>query len=252
VIPDSPADRDSAPLAHLEVLNNHVRAESRVYERHRNRQDWRTFDPDRASSEFAPAFEIVENISESRWGPRASARRVWPRTPLEVITYVRAGRLQRTGPSEADTVLLAGDFAHEIVEPGDAYVEANQSETHFADVIRILLRLEDPNLERTRQRERFSEAQRKGQLFLVASPAGDGGSLRVVRDARIFSSLLYPGRHVAHEVEPHRAVWVHVVHGAVSLGAAVLRKGDGVGVTAGAVSITAREHSEVLLVDVAC
>ena len=226
-----------------------IYADARRYKRHRNRQDWLTFDPDRPVGPDSP-FEILENVSERYWAPQAAARSTWPKIPVEVITYVRAGRLVRTGSSEEERVLLAGDFEWEIVAPGGPCLETNPSKTHFAHVFRISLRLHRSYLERGRQRTHFSEAQRKGRVFLVGSPDGENDSLRVVRDARIFSTLLYPGRHVAHEVQPQRAVWVHIVHGAVSLGSVVLRKGDGVGVTAGAVSITAREHSEVLLIDV--
>jgi hypothetical protein len=243
-VPEPAPDTSVEPA--IEVLQSNARR----YERHRNRQDWLTFDPERPASARDGGFEILENIAESHWGPQATARSVEPQAPIEVVTYVRAGRLVRTDSSGARRELHAGEFEREAIAAGGSqYVEANPSGTHFAHLFRISLRLDRPHLERTHECKRFSEAERKGRMFVVASPGGENGSLRLVQDVRIVSSLLYPGRHVAHELHPRRAAWVHVVHGAVSLGPLVLRKGDGAGVTAGAVSVTAREHSEILLID---
>jgi redox-sensitive bicupin YhaK (pirin superfamily) len=56
---------------------------------------------------------------------------------------------------------------------------------------------------------------------------------------------------VVHELSPGRSAWLHVVQGEVTLGDDVLGTGDGAGVTAErAVSLTAREETEILLLDV--
>jgi redox-sensitive bicupin YhaK (pirin superfamily) len=52
------------------------------------------------------------------------------------------------------------------------------------------------------------------------------------------------------ELAPGRCAWLHIVQGEVTLGDFVLGTGDGAGVTAEpAVSLTAREESEILLID---
>lgn len=233
--------------------HNPIRADARCYTRHRNREDWKTFEPDHAAGRADSAFAIVDEIVERYWGPQAATRTICPPSPVEVITYVRSGRLLVADSQDEDRILCAGEFEREIIAPGrpcSPCRQANPSDTHYAHVFQISLRLDQPDLEPARRREHFSEAHRKGRVLLVASPDGVGESLRLESDVRIFSTLLYPGRHVVHEVPPQRAVWVHVVHGALSLGDGVLHKGDGVGVTTGTVSLTAREHSEILLIDV--
>ncbi len=78
------------------------------------------------------------------------------------------------------------------------------------------------------------------------------GSLRIHQDALICSALLDSGQHVVHELSRRRCAWLHVVRGEVTLGDVVLTTGDGAGVTADrAVSLTAREETEILLVDLA-
>ena len=67
----------------------------------------------------------------------------------------------------------------------------------------------------------------------------------------LYSAILSPGHHVVHELAPGRCAWLHVVHGEVTLDDLVLASGDGVGLAdERAVSLTAREASEILLVDV--
>jgi len=68
----------------------------------------------------------------------------------------------------------------------------------------------------------------------------------------MYSALLDPGQHIVHELAAERAAWLHLVQGEVTLGDLVLTSGDGAGVTTErAVSLTAREDSEILMFDVA-
>jgi hypothetical protein len=62
--------------------------------------------------------------------------------------------------------------------------------------------------------------------------------------------MLDAGQHVIHELSQGRRAWLHLVQGEVTLGDTVLTTGDGAGVAAEpAVSLTAREETEILLVD---
>ena len=62
--------------------------------------------------------------------------------------------------------------------------------------------------------------------------------------------MLSPGKHVVHELHEGRSAWLHLVAGEITLGDVVLSSGDGAGLTAEhAVSLTAREETEILLLD---
>jgi redox-sensitive bicupin YhaK (pirin superfamily) len=62
--------------------------------------------------------------------------------------------------------------------------------------------------------------------------------------------MLDPGQHVVHELSQGRRAWLHLVRGEVDLGDIILTTGDGAGFTAErAVSLTAREETEILLLD---
>jgi hypothetical protein len=133
---------------------------------------------------------------------------------------------------------------------GLRHSETNASRTDWAHVFQIGLRPWEAGIDSSHEQKRFSAAQRRGGLCVVASPDARKGSLRIHQDALMYSALLDPGQHVVHELSQGRRAWLHLVHGEVILGDVVLTAGDGAGFTGErAVSLTAREDAEILLVD---
>jgi len=224
------------------------RANNRLYERTQNRERWLTFDPE--APDGVVGFGGLQSLDELRWGPQASTRFSASRLPAEVITYVRAGRLIRRDADERSSVLDAGSF--ERVRPGPDLVcrELNPSNTHFVHVFRISLGCSLDVAADEPECLRFSEGERKQRMLLVASQGGGPGTLNLGQDASVFSMLLYPGQRTARTLRPGRSAWLHVVHGSVSLGDLILDHGDGIGIGSGVLSVAAREHSELLIVEV--
>ena len=102
------------------------------------------------------------------------------------------------------------------------------------------------------ERKYYPYADRHGKLRLIASPDGSAASLRLQKDVRIYSSVLDPGHHVVHALNPGRGAWLHVVAGGIRLIDHSLEAGDGASLDDElAVSFTAREASEILLFDLA-
>jgi redox-sensitive bicupin YhaK (pirin superfamily) len=195
-------------------------------------------------------FGALRRLEEDRLPPGATLPVRHPRG-VEIVTYVCEGALGFEDPTGRVGFIRAGEFQHMTTGPGVRYRVKNGSQSDWARVIRIWLGpTEGESAPRTEQK-RFTAADRRGQLLVVASPDARGGSLRVDQDALVCSALLDPGRHVIHELGPGRSAWIHVHAGAVAVGELVLTAGDGVGVTdARAVSITARRSAAILLVDV--
>jgi redox-sensitive bicupin YhaK (pirin superfamily) len=62
--------------------------------------------------------------------------------------------------------------------------------------------------------------------------------------------MLESGRHVVHELLPQHSAWLHVIEGEITLGDVLLTSGDGAAVMGErAVSLTATEDTEILLLD---
>ena len=225
------------------------RGGERHYDRSSKREVWLTFNRQDPTDPLADGFGALEILNETRLSPGAGV----PRHPLqdaEIITYVRAGALAFEDSRGQSGVIPAGEF--QCVSAGRAlrYRDTNASRSDAAHILQILLYPTQMELEPSREQKRFSTAQRRGVLCLVASPDGRGQSLRIRQDTLIYSSLLDPGQHVVHQLSPARRAWLHVVEGEAALGEDVLTTGDGAGIQAErAVSVTAREVSEILLLD---
>ncbi len=226
------------------------RAKDRHHSRRHKRDLWFTFYPQDRTDPLADGFGALATLNEG-WLPPGASVPFHPDRDAEIITFVIEGSLaQKDSMSCCSGVIHAGEFQRMSTGRGSRHTERNESRTDWAHVFRISLHTTEAGLEPSPKQKRFSTAERQGVLCVVASPDGRKGSLRIRQDALIYSAILDPGQHLIQELSPRRRAWLHVVHGEVTLGDGALAAGDGVGLTAErAVSFTAREESEVLLLD---
>jgi redox-sensitive bicupin YhaK (pirin superfamily) len=228
-----------------------LRAKERHYERHREQEVWLTFYPRDRAHARADHFGPLEGLSERRLPPGAIASRTPHHHDAEIVTYVREGALAYEDAPGCSGVIRAGEFQGTTAGRGIRRREKNASRSDWARVFQLLLAPSGPRLEPGHEQKRFSAAQRRGGLCVVASGDARRGSLRIHQDALICSALLDPGQHVVHELSQGRIAWLHLVEGEVTMGDIVLTTGDGAGITAErAVSLTAQSETELLLLDV--
>jgi quercetin 2,3-dioxygenase len=226
------------------------RAKDRYHERRRKRDVWLTFNPEDRADPLADGFGPLTYLNEDRLPPGAAVPRRPPQD-AEIITYVREGALAYEDSMGRSIVTQAGEFQRMTAGRGIRHSETNASRTDSAHVFRVWLRPSKAGREPGFEQKRFSTAQRRDGLCVVASPDARRGSLQIHQDALVYSGMLHEGQHVIHELSPGRSAWLHVVEGEVTLGDLVLTTGDGAGVSAErAVSLTAREETELLLIDV--
>lgn len=166
----------------------------------------------------------------------------------EVVTFVREGALAYEDSSGRLDIIHAGEFSRITGARTLLSRETNASRTVWAHVFQIGLGRLGPTREPNREQRRFSAAERRGKLCLIASQDGREGALRIHRDALVYSTIVSRGRRVVHALQPGRYASLHVVAGELKLGDIVVTTGEGVAIEAErAVSFTASEDSEVLL-----
>ena len=224
-------------------------ANQRHHDRRRKRDVFCTFYPGNDAETLADGFEALEFLDEDRLPPGARIPRLRDRD-AEIVTYVHEGALTHEDSMGGSGVVQTGEFQRRATGCGISHRERNASRTNSAHVFQIWLRPSEVGFNPGQEQKRFSAAERRGGLCIVASPDARRGSLRVHQDALLYSAMLDRGQHVVHELSEGRRAWLHLVQGEVTLGDLVLRTGDGAGVTAErAVSLTAQEDAEILLVD---
>jgi redox-sensitive bicupin YhaK (pirin superfamily) len=225
------------------------RANERHHVRRHKQELWLTFNAQDRTDPLADGFGALEILNEDRLPPGAGGP-LHPHHDAEIVTYVFEGALAHEDLIGRSGVIHAGEFQRMTAGRGIRHSETNASRTDWAHVFQIWLHPSEAGLEPSHEHKRFCAAERRGILCIVASPDGRRGSLRIHQDALIYSAMLDPGQHLVHELSRWRSAWLHVVRGEVTLGDVVLTTGDGAGITADrAVSITAREDTEILLLD---
>jgi redox-sensitive bicupin YhaK (pirin superfamily) len=223
------------------------RAEERHHDLSHKHEAWLTFPAQDPADPLAGGFGALEYLDEDRLPPGADVPR-HPHHDAEIVTYVRECALAYADSMGRSGVIHTGEFQHRTAGRGILHRETNASRTDWAHVFQIWLRPSEAELEPCHEQKRFSVAERRGRLCIVASPDTRRGSLRIHQDALLYSALLAPGQHVVHDLSQGRSAWLHLVQGEVTLGDVVLTTGDGAGVAAErAVSLTARGETEILL-----
>ncbi len=226
-----------------------VRGTDRRRHDRRNRQDvWLTFGARNLDLD-SDGFGSLEHLSENHLPPNAQSSSQLCHQ-AEFITYVRQGALAHKDSSGQAGVILAGEFERMTATQTVRRREKNASPTRWAHIFRIRLRPVRHGLTAGHEKRRFSRAERRGLLCVVASPDARGGSLLIHQDVLMYSALLAPGQHVIHKLLPGRCAWLHLVVGQATLGDVLLTTGDSAKIMAErAVSLTAQEETEIILFD---
>jgi redox-sensitive bicupin YhaK (pirin superfamily) len=168
----------------------------------------------------------------------------------EIVTYVYKGALSQEDTVGNSGVIHTGEFQRMSTGRRIRHKETSVSRTDSVQLFRMSLRSAQAGLDCDHEQKRFTEAQRRNLLCVVASPDGRKGSLRIHQDVLVCSAIVDPGYHLVHELAPGRTAWIHAVCGEATLNDIVLTRGDAVGVTnERSASLTVQENTEILLVD---
>jgi quercetin 2,3-dioxygenase len=225
------------------------RATERRYETSSSPEVWHSFDVDNHTEPFGAGFGPLQLLDEDRLPPGAAVP-LHQHAHAECLTYVCDGALAWHDRAGHSGVLTAGEFQRTGAGPGPRLVETNASGSDWVHLFQLGLRSTTTGGEPGQEQKRFSSAERRGTLCLVASPTAIKGSLHLDQDAFIYSGLFDAGQHTVHALAEGRVAWLHVVRGEVLLGDEPLVVGDGAAITAErAVSFTARANTELILVD---
>lgn len=213
-------------------------------------QAWLTFCAHAADDVLVEGFGGLELLTEIRLPPSGTIG-ISGERDAETITYVLSGSLAYQDSLGRSGALQAGDFRRVTTPRGTHGSETNACRGDWTHLFHIGLRASatDPASE---EQKRFSTADRRGRLCLIAAADPSAGALRLRENAFVYSALLHSGQHLVHKLLPERRSWLQVVSGAIRLYDFFLAEGDGAGVAAErSVSFTARAEAEILLIDVA-
>jgi redox-sensitive bicupin YhaK (pirin superfamily) len=210
---------------------------------------WRTFCPANDRGSGTVGFAPLAVLDEGYLVPGEHVSRLVTDNG-ELLTYVRAGALSHDDGMGGLAVIRSNECQRITARRGTRLTARNVSQDDKTQFFQIGLGSSRAALAPAHEQSRFNAKDRQGELVLVASPDGRGGSLHCSSGALVHSATLASGQNLSYQLAPGRTAWLHLVHGELTLGAIVLKTGDGLGVRSEPViALAAKVESELLLID---
>jgi redox-sensitive bicupin YhaK (pirin superfamily) len=151
---------------------------------------------------------------------------------MEILSYVLEGELAHQDSTGGKDTLVPGEVQRMTAGTGVRHSEFNGSDRDPVHFLQIWLLPDRAGHTPGYQQKAFADAEKRGQLRLVASPDGAGGSLLIHQDVRVYATLLGKGEAVEQALAPGRHAWVQVARGQAAVNGTALRTGDGAAVSA--------------------
>ncbi|MBX3606448.1 MAG: pirin family protein [Piscinibacter sp.] len=178
---------------------------------------------------------------------------------MEIISYVLDGELAHKDSmgdgSEGGAhggVIRPGDVQRMSAGRGVRHSEFNHApdaNTHF---LQIWIMPDQLGIAPGYEQKHFADAEKRGQLRLVASPDGADGSVTIHADARMYAGLFDGAESVELPIDPARRSYVHLVRGQMSVNGQRLRGGDALALSEESrLQLAEGDNAEVIVFDLA-
>ncbi|HYR93389.1 MAG TPA: pirin family protein [Methylomirabilota bacterium] len=179
---------------------------------------------------------------------------VWPMHPhrdIEGITYVVAGEFEHADSLGNDGVLLPGGVQRMRLGRGAEHSERNHSKTTEMQFIQIWILPKQRGLDPDVVQKQYTEAERTDRLLRFLKPEGAAGEgITVAQDVSMYVSRLSKAKTATHVFDAGRGGYLYLISGAMTANGQAMSTGDAAYVTdAGSLDISARDTSELLIVD---
>ncbi|HEY6456900.1 MAG TPA: pirin family protein [Steroidobacteraceae bacterium] len=194
-------------------------------------------------------FGPLRVINEDRVAPGAGFG-THAHRDMEIISYVLEGELAHKDSMGNGSVIRPGDVQRMSAGTGIRHSEFNGSRERPVHFLQIWIEPQERGIEPGYEEKHFANAERRGQLRLIAAPDRAHGSVLIHQDARVYAGLLTGAERAQLAVAPPRQAYVHVARGSITVNGAVLQPGDALQVTqADAVVLENGQDAEVLVFD---
>ncbi|OYU99527.1 MAG: quercetin 2,3-dioxygenase, partial [Burkholderiales bacterium PBB5] len=148
---------------------------------------------------------------------------------MEIISYVLEGALAHKDSMGNGTAILPGEVQRMSAGSGVRHSEFNHAQNDTTHFLQIWILPRRGGIAPGYEQKAFSEADKRGQLRLVASEDGREGSVTLHADAAIRAGLFDGDEAATLALQPGRLTWVHVARGSITANGQVLQTGDALG-----------------------
>ena len=169
---------------------------------------------------------------------------------VEILTYLIAGELSHRDSLGNTTVMRPGDVQRLSAGTGITQSELNPSPSQEVHLLQIWIKPSSQGLIPGYEQKHFTPDEKRGRLRLVASLAGEEGSMRIQQDARLYTGFFNATDRAELEVAKGRRAYVHIASGSIAVNETRLNAGDGVKITKpGRFALQSGRVADVLVFD---
>lgn len=171
---------------------------------------------------------------------------------MEIISYVLQGNLAHQDSMGNVKGIPPGDVQRMSAGSGVRHSEFNHAPNDTTHFLQIWIEPNQRGIPPSYEQKGFADAEKRGQLRLVASPDGQDGSVTIHADAAMYAGLFNGAESAQIALDPQRKAYVHLVRGELEVNGERLSGGDAA-VLEGETSLTLAKGSdaEVLVFDLA-
>lgn len=145
---------------------------------------------------------------------------------MEIISYVLEGALAHKDSMGNGASIVPGDVQRMSAGRGVMHSEFNHAADATTHFLQIWIEPNVTGIAPSYEQKHFSAEHKRGHLKLVASPAGEAGSVKIHADARMYAGLFDEGESADLHLDAGREAYVHVVRGTVRVNDQHLQAGD--------------------------
>ncbi|QHE88847.1 pirin family protein [Hydrogenophaga sp. BPS33] len=171
---------------------------------------------------------------------------------MEIISYVLQGNLAHKDSMGNVKGIPPGDVQRMSAGSGVRHSEFNRAPNSTTHFLQIWIEPNVTGIDPGYEQKSFSDAEKRGQLRLVASPDGAQGSVTIHADASLYAGLLDGEQTAELALDPSRKAYVHLVRGELDVNGQHLRAGDAaVLADESRIELAKAQDAEVLVFDLA-
>lgn len=176
-----------------------------------------------------------------------------PHADMEIVSYVLDGALQHKDSTGGGSVIRPGEVQRMSAGTGIRHSEFNASNSDPVHFLQIWIIPDTKGIAPGYEQKVFADAEKRGNLRLVASGDGREGSVSVRQDINLYASVLGDSDSVNYDLPAGRIAWLQVARGTAHLNGQTLNAGDGAAIDAADKLVIngTSDEAEILLFDMA-
>jgi redox-sensitive bicupin YhaK (pirin superfamily) len=169
---------------------------------------------------------------------------------MEIISYVLSGELAHEDSMGNIKGIPPGDVQRMSAGTGVMHSEFNHAKDQTTHFLQIWIEPNQLEIAPSYEQKTISAANKDGKLCLVASPAGEAGSVSISADAKMYAGLFDGEQSANLKLDPSRKAYVHLIRGSLQVNDQQLNGGDALLIQdESQLTLTNGKSAEVLVFD---